>query len=251
MKVITICHHKGGVAKSTTAAALGHGISVMQKKSRVLLIDADPQGTLTKSVYGIKQTVPGLYSVIMGEKDWKSVIMHTESGDIVPYEKKTGSLDAELISDPGKDYKLRESLEELEGYSHVIIDTSPYLNLANIQALTASDIVIIPVCADPECVDSLPETLKTIRTVQKYSNKTLTIGGAVMTLYDGRANVVKQYADLIEDVCKKNEVRLLKTKVRTCAAIKEAHAMKENLFTYAPKSNAVADYTAIIKELKL
>lgn len=251
MKVITICHHKGGVAKSTTGAAVGQGIETLHKKSKVLLIDADPQGTLTKSVYGIKQPVPGLYSVIMGEKDWKSVIIHTEAGDIVPYEKKLGSLDAELSSEPGREEILRERLEDLEGYTHVIIDTSPYLNLANIQALTASDVVIIPVCADPECSDSLPDTLKTIRTVQKRNNGQLTIGGAVMTLYDGRANVVKQYADLIEDVCKKNEVRLLKTKVRTCAAIKEAHAMKENLFTYAPKSNAVADYTAIIKELKL
>lgn len=251
MKVITICHHKGGVAKSTTAAAIGQGISKLQKKSRVLLIDADPQGTLTKSVYGVKKPLPGLYSVLMGEADWKSVILHTEAGDLVPYEKKIGSLDAELISDPGKDYKLRECLEELDGYTHVIIDTSPYLNLANIQALTASDCVIIPVCADSECADSLPETLKTIRTVQKYSNKSLDIGGAVITLYDGRANVVKQYAELLEDVCKKNSVRLLKTRVRTCAAIKEAHAVKENLFSYAPKSNAVADYTAVIKELKL
>lgn len=251
MKVITICHHKGGVAKSTTAAAIGHGIEKLQKKSRVLLIDADPQGTLTKSVYGIKTAVPGLYKVITGEADWKSVIRHTESGDIVPYEKKIGSLDAELITDPGKDYKLRECLANLEGYTHVIIDTSPYLNLANIQSLTASDCVIIPVCADSECADSLPETLKTIKTVQKYNNQNLTIGGAVITLYDGRANVVKQYAELLENICKSNQVRMLKTRVRTCAAIKEAHAEKESIFTYAPRSNAVTDYTAVIKELKL
>lgn len=251
MKVITICHHKGGVAKSTTAAAVGQGITALKKKSKVLLIDADPQGTLTKSVYGIKKPVPGLYSVIKGERDWKSVILHTEAGDLVPYELRIGSLDAELITDPGKDYKLRECLETLDGYTHVIIDTSPYLNLANIQALTASDSVIIPVCADPECADSLPETLKTIRTVQKYSNKNLTICGAVMTLYDGRANVVKQYAELLEDVCRANNIRLIKTRVRMCSAIKEAHALKESLFTYAPKSNAVADYTDVIKEMKL
>lgn len=251
MKVITICHHKGGVAKSTTAAAIGQGIAKLQKKSRVLLIDADPQGTLTKSVYGIKTAVPGLYKVITGEADWKSVILHTEAGDIVPYEKKIGSLDAELINEPGREKMLKERLSELEGYTHIIIDTSPYLNLANIQALTASDCVIIPVCADSECADSLPETLRTIKTVQTRNNTALTIGGAVLTLYDGRANVVKQYAELLEDICKKNGVRLLGTKVRTCSVIKEAHALKKDLFTYAPKSNAVADYTAIIKELKL
>lgn len=251
MKVITICDHKGGVAKTTTAAAIAQGIATLHPKAKVLLIDADPQGTATKTVYGVKQTVPGLYKVIMGEAEAASVILHTESGDLLPYEAKLRSLDAELISDPGKNHILKEKLDNLKGYTHIVIDTSPYLNLANVQALTASDMVIIPVGSDAESVESLPETLKTILSVQKYSNKGLTIGGAVITLYDSRSNVVKQYAELLEDICRKNDVKLLKTRVRMCSAIKEAHALKENLFLYAPKSNAVADYAAIIKELKL
>ena len=251
MKVITICDHKGGVAKTTTACAMAQGISALKKKSRVLLIDADPQGTATKTVYGVKKAVPGLYKVIMGEEDINSVIIHTESGDLLPYEPKLRSLDAELISDPGKNYVLRERLEKLEGYTHVIIDTSPYLNLANVQALTASDSVVIPVGADAECVESLPDTLRTIFSVQKYSNQNLVIGGAVITLYDGRSNVVRQYADLVGDICKKNGVRILSTRIRSCAAVKEAHAIKESLFEYAPKSKAVEDYTAVIKELKI
>lgn len=251
MKVITVCDHKGGVAKTTTAAALSQGIPHIRKRARTLLIDADPQGTATRSVYGIKKIVPGLYEVLMDKIEIESAIIHTEAGDILPYSPSLRSLDAELNNDPGKNHLLREHLEALEGYSHVIIDTSPYLNLANVQALTASDIVVIPISASPETVESLPDTLTTIQKVKKYINPGLTIAGAVITLYDGRSNVVRQYADLIGEICAKNKIRLLQNRVRSCAAIKEAHAEKTDLFAYAPKSNAVKDYSAVIKEIKL
>lgn len=251
MKIITVCDHKGGVAKTTTAAAIAQGISHLHPKAKTLLIDADPQGTATQSVYGIKTSVPGLYEVIMEELDINSAIIKTEAGDILPFSPRLRKLDAELQDEPGKNYFLSERLSDLKGYTHIIIDTSPYLNLANVQALTASDSVIIPIGANPETVESLPATLTTIQSVKKYLNNGLVISGALITLYDGRSNVVKQYADLISDICKKNQVKLLSTKVRTCAAVKEAHALKCDLFSHAPKSNAVKDYTAVIKELKL
>lgn len=250
MKVITICDHKGGVAKTTTAAAVAQGIAYLHPKARTLLIDADPQGTATKSFYGIKKGVPGLYEVLTDELEINAAIIHTEAGDILPYSPKLRNLDAELSNDPGKNHLLKEHLEDLKGYSHVIIDTSPYLNLMNIQALTASQYVVIPVTAASETVENLPETLTTIRQVQKYLNSDLIISGAIFTLHDGRSNVVKQYADLINDMCQKNQIKVLKTKIRSCAAIKEAHAQKEDLFKNYPKSNAVEDYTKALKELK-
>lgn len=251
MKVITICDHKGGVAKTTTAAAIAQGIAYIHPKAKTLLIDADPQGTATQSVYGIKNSVPGLYEVITDTLDINAAVIHTEAGNIIPFSPKLRSLDAELSNDPGKNFYLREKLSDLKGYTHVIIDTSPYLNLANVQALTASDCVLIPIGANPETVESLPATLTTIQQVKKYLNNDLVLSGALITLYDGRSNVVKQYAELISDICKKNDIKLLSTKVRMCAAIKEAHALKCDLFSHAPKSNVVKDYTAVIKELKL
>ena len=248
MKVITICDHKGGVAKTTTAAAIAQGIEKLHPKAKVLLIDADPQGTATKSFYGIKKPVPGLFQVLIGKKDINSVIIQTEAGDILPYEAELIRLDSKL-KDQNK--ALKEVLEYLDGYTHVIVDTSPYFNLANVMALTASDIVIIPVGAKPETVESLPESLITILRVREKLNPGMEIGGAVFTNYDGRSNVVKQYAELVEDICRRNGIRILKTRVRACSAINEAHALKENLFKYAPRSNAVKDYTDIIKELKL
>ena len=251
MKIISICNHKGGVGKTTSSIALAQGITNLHARSKVLLIDADPQGTATKSYFGIKKAVPGLYEVIKEEINIMDAIIETDAGAILPYSPKLRSLDAELQDQPGKNHYLRERLQQLNGYSHVIIDTSPYLNLANVQALTASDGVIIPIGSSPETVENLPDTLNTVNQVKKYLNNDLDVLGALITLYDGRSNVVKQYGELIEDICKKNNITLLKTRVRSCAAIHEAHALKTDLFKHAPRSNAVKDYTAVIKELKL
>lgn len=251
MHIITVCDHKGGVAKTTTATALAQGIKSLHKKARVLLVDADPQGTATRSVYGIKKAVPGLYEVLTDKIGINEAVIKTEAGEILPYSPKIRSLDAELNNDPGKNHLLKEHLADLAGYTHVIIDTSPYLNLANVQALTASDSVVIPIGATPETVESLPETLTTIQKVKTYLNKDLEVLGALITLYDGRSNVVKQYAELLETLCQKNGIKLLKTRIRSCTAIKETHALKTDLFTYKPKSNAAVDYRNAIKELRL
>lgn len=251
MKVITVCDHKGGVAKTTTAGALAQGIAYKNKRAKTLLIDADPQGTATRSVYGVKESVKGLYEVMTGKIDINRAIIHTDAGDILPFSPKLRSIDAEFSGLKNKNEIMCECLQKLEGYTHVIIDTSPYLNLANIQALTASDYVVIPIGANPETVESLPETLTTIRKVQANLNERLEIAGAVITLYDGRSNVVRQYAELIGTLCKKNNVKLLKTRIRRGAVINEAHAEKADLFKYSPRSNVAKDYYDAITEMKL
>lgn len=252
MKVITFCDHKGGVGKSTTASAIAQGIEKLHPKAKTLLIDADPQGSATLSIYGVKDAKYGLYEVIKKTVKTSEAIIHTEAGDIIPYSRNLISLDSELANDPGRNFYLKEAIEQLEGqYTHVIIDTSPYLNLANVQSLTASTSVVIPIGSTPEAVESLPTTLETILSVKKYLNNDLEILGALITLYDGRSNVVKQYGELLTSMCKKLNIKLLKTRVRTCAVIHEAHALKTNLFKHAPRSNAVKDYTDVIKELKL
>ena len=251
MKIISLCDHKGGVGKTTSAAAIAQGIEHLHKRSKVLLIDADHQGTLTKTLHGIRDSVPGLYEVIKGDIDIKSAIIHTQSGDLLPYSRRLATMDVEFANDLDAYYLIREKLQELEGiYTHIIIDTAPGLSLVTLQALTASDSVIIPIGAYPETVDSLPQTLKTIQSVRRV-NPDLSILGALITLYAPRSNVLKQFEDLIVKTCKESNLNLIKTRVRVCSAIHEAHALNVSLFDHAPKSNAAKDYTAVIKELKL
>lgn len=252
-KVICLCDHKGGVGKTATACAISQGIDTRKRpKGKTLLIDTDPQGSASKTVYGVPESAPGLYDVLKGRKKAEDVIIETEAGAILPYSKELSVLDVELSKTPGRDYLLKEVIEQIKGdYSHIIIDTAPGLSLTLTQALTASDYVLIPINANADGVDSLRETYNTVDVVRKYNNPSLRILGTVITMYSGRANVTRQFEELIEEVAEELDIRLCQTRIRRSIAVEEARALNVNLFTYAPKVNATKDYEALIKELKL
>lgn len=250
--IITIADHKGGVGKTTTAAAIAQGIDARKKKGKALLIDADAQGSATKSVYGATGDKGGLYDAIMKSASAEDLIQKTEAGEILPYSRSLALLDKELGADKKRDYYIKEAIEPIKGnYEHIIIDTAPGLSTCLIQALTASEGVIIPLGANSEGVESLQLIHETIEEVKAYTNPSLKVLGVLITQHQARANLTRQYEEFIADLCKDLKYKLLKTRIRQGIAIQEAHALKENLFTYAPKAKATEDYKALIKELKL
>ena len=253
MKVICLCDHKGGVGKTATATAIAQGIDVKRRpKGKALLIDTDPQGSASKTVYGVPEGTPGLYDVIKGRIDPNDAIVETDAGAILPYSKELSLLDVELARTPGRDFLLKKVIERIDGnYTHVVIDTAPGLSLTMTQALTASDYVLIPINANADGVESLRVTYETIKTVKEFNNDSLSILGAVITMYSGRANVTRQFEDLIADVADGLGIKLLNTRIRRSIAVEEARALNLNMYSYAPKSNAILDYGALIKELKI
>lgn len=251
MKVISICDHKGGVGKTTTAAAIAQCLAT-KKRNKVLLIDSDPQGTATKSVYGVKTAKYTLYEVIHGTVSAKEAIVHTTAGDIMPYSRELAKLKIELATDPAQYYKIREVVEQLEDtYTHVIIDTAPGIEVCTLQALTASNGVIIPILCSPDNAESLQITYDSVSKVKKYTNPNLTTLGVFFDQHGGRSNIMKQYEEMYQLLCKKYDMPLLKTRIRRSVVVQEAHALHQNLFDYAPKATATADYQSLVKELKL
>lgn len=253
MKTLCIFDHKGGVGKTTTAGAIAQGIKATKKRAKVLLIDADPQGSASNTVYGVNAPKWTLYDVIKGRCTPSDAIIETEAGLILPYSRELALLDAELAKAPGKDaYIKKKVIDPLMGqFTHVIIDTAPGLITTTIQALTASDAVLIPIHSNAEGVEALQMSYDTIATVKEYNNPSLSVLGAVITQYDGRANVTRQYEELIEEVADGLNVPLLNTRIRRAVAIDEAHALRADLFTYAPRAKVTADYDKLIKEIKL
>lgn len=249
--IITIADHKGGVGKTTTAAAISQGIPYVKKKAKSVLIDMDWQGSATKNVYDAAER-SSIYEVIKGKVDIRSTVEKTEAGYIIPSSEDLSGLDVELSQQAGRDFILKSVIEPLkEDFSHIIIDTAPGRGTCLIQALTASDAVLIPLQVNPQALEGLKKIVETITDVQKYCNTDLKILGVVLTQYNGRATLTKQYEGLIEKVCKLSGIRLLKSRIRNGIAIQEAQALKENLFEYAPKSKPAEDYLSLIKELKL
>ena len=241
-----IINQKGGVGKSTTALAIGSGLK--RQGSKVLFIDLDAQGNLSYTMGANTQGYNAL-GILQRPETTAEEIQHTAQGDIVASSPALAGADT-VLSDVGKEYKLKEALATVSGlYDYCIIDTPPALSILTINALTACNGAIIPAQADIYSLQGIGQLNNTIQTIKKYCNPDLSIKGIILTRYNARSVLSKEVTELIEQTASELNTKVFNTKIRECTALKEAQAMKQDIFTYAPKSNAYADYTDIIKEL--
>ena len=243
MEVIAIVNRKGGVGKTATAQALGAGL--IRKGCSVLYIDLDSQTNLT---YGLGADAAGLSSmdVLTGEATAQEAIQHTPQGDVIAGAEALAGADA-AIDGTGKEYRLKEALEGLQ-YDYCIIDTPAALGTLTVNALTAADSVIIPVQAEVYSLQGIGQLSKTIEAVKKYCNRNLYIRGILITRYNGRAIISRDMQANLEDAAQQLKTRLYSTPIRECVSIKEAQAQQQDIYSYAPRSNAAKDYAAFIEE---
>lgn len=245
-EIFTVINQKGGVGKSTTAAALGAGLTL--RGYRVLHIDLDAQGNLTFCM-GAGAAALSSLEILTGTATAQEAIRHTAQGDIIPASPALAGADA-LITATGKEYRLWEALEPLHDlYDYIVIDTPPALGILTVNALTACTGAIIPSQADVFSLQGIAMLGQTISTVRKYCNRDLKVKGIVLTRYNSRAVLSRDMADLIDQTAQQLQTRLYHTKIRECTALKEAQAVQDNIFAYAPKSNAAADYRDLVAEI--
>lgn len=184
-----------------------------------------------------------------GNKSAQEVIQHTEGGDIIPAHPELALSDV-LLKDTGKEYRLKEELEPIKGsYDYIIIDTPPALGILTVNALTACDSAIIPAQAEVHSLQGLGLLNSTIDAVKKYTNPALIIRGILLTRYNKRTIISQDMKQLLENAAEEMGTKVYDTPIRECTAIKEAEATQQDIFTYAPKSNAAADYTALIEDI--
>lgn len=246
MKVIAVANRKGGVGKSTTAAALVSGLTL--KGYKVLAIDLDAQRNLTSTMKA-KVDAKTVLGVLTGDITVKEAIRHTDSGDIIPASKNLSGADATL-SETGKEYKLKEALEPVkDNYDYCVIDCPPALGILTVNALTAANSVIIPAQADIYSLEGIEDLQETIQPVRKYCNPSLKILGILLTRYSPRSILSREVTTLAEQLAEKLETTLFKSTIREAIAVKEAQISKQSLFTYAPKAKVTEDYTAFIEEM--
>lgn len=245
MEVIAVINQKGGVGKSTTVHAIGAGLTL--KGYRVLYIDLDAQGNLS---YTLGAATSGLTAMeLLQGKSPQATIQRTAQGDTIASSPSLAGADT-IITAVGKEYRLREALEPLKrNYDYCIIDTPPALGILTINALTACTGAITPAQADIYSLQGISQLHTTIETVKRYCNTALTIKGIVLTRYNSRAIISREVADMIAQTAGQLQTKLYNTKIRECTAIKEAQATQQSIYSYAPKSNATADYTALIDEI--
>ena len=247
--IITVTNQKGGIGKSTTAHQLGAGYSII-KGLKVLMIDLDPQANLTIAT-GVKRYMPSSYDLLMLKNTPSEVIQSiSDKLDIIPASNQLSRVAIELDK-TGKEYRLKEVLAPIKDkYELIIIDTPPALGILTINALTIAKRIVIPAQADLFSLEAIKELADTISVVKKYTNHDLRIEGILLTRYQPRSILTKELTELIEETSVTLQTKVFKSKIREAIAIKEAQAMHQDIFSYAPKSKVANDYQEFLAELE-
>lgn len=249
MKVIVISNQKGGIGKSTTAHALG-SYAALKEGKRTLLVDLDAQGNLSQSL-GLKTSPATSYDVLMRRASVcdATVVVNTLGISAIPSSPllTRATLD---ITEVGKEYRLKEALTTVkDDYDVVVVDTPPALSVLTINALTAADSLVIPVQADLFSLEAVKEMAGTIASVRKYTNPSLRIEGLLLCRYQGRSILSRNCADSFDALAKTMGTKVFMTRIRESISIKEAQAVSQDIFSYAPRSNGAKDYESFCKEV--
>lgn len=248
--IITVACQKGGTSKTSTCAAIAQALTYKGKST--LLIDLDAQGSASL-IYGADEGgTGGTYSLITGQAPAEDLIQETPAGKIIPASPLLDRLDIELNNKPGRDSFLKAGIEPIKDkFDFILIDTAPGLGTCLVQALTACDLVIIPLLCDPQALQGLHQVTETIEQVKKYCNPGLKIAAVVLTQYQARATLTRQYESLIAEQCQAMGLTLANTRIRRAIALQEAQASRESLYSYNAKSNPAIDYLALCEETGL
>lgn len=252
MITIAVIAQKGGVGKTTSAQAIGVGLAKYHG-AKVLFIDADAQGNLSRSMEADNTGTAGAdaLEIMTGRATAAEAVQHTPHGDIIASSPALSGAEREpTLTKVGREYRLRKALEAISGeYDYCIIDTPPVLSIITVNALTACDKAIIPVQADDYSLESLSRLRETIETVRAYCNPFLQVDGILLTRYNGRAVISREIAEMMEAEASALSTRIYSTHIRECTAVKEAQALRDDIYSYSPRSNAAKDYRAVIDEM--
>jgi len=246
-KIISFTNQKGGVGKTTTCVNLSAYLAVLGQK--VLMIDLDAQGNATSGV-GIEK-YKGLKTVnelISGECEFDEVVIETEieGFDIIPSTVDLAAADVSLVSMPQREKVLKKVLDEVKDkYDFIMIDCSPSLGLLTINALTASDSVIIPMQCEFYALDGLTQLMNTIRLVKHHLNPDLDVEGVVRTMKDNRSNLINQVS---QEIIKFFKNKVFDTYIPRNIRLAEAPSHGLPIVLYDPSSKGAEAYLSLAEE---
>jgi chromosome partitioning protein len=240
-KIIAIANHKGGVGKTTSAINIGAGLNLLGKS--VLLVDLDPQASLSQSL-NVTDPDKDIYGSLRGKYPLHPYPI-LKGLDIIPSCLDLSGAEIELAGEAGREYILKELLEPLS-YDYIIIDSPPSLSLLTLNALTAAQDVLIPLQAEFLALRGLAKLRDVIEKIKKRLNKDLQITAVFVTCFDSRRVLNRNVVQSIQEYFPQE---FLTTKIRQNIALAEAPVQGLDIFRYAEKSNGAMDYMELCKEL--
>lgn len=250
-RIIAVANQKGGVGKTTTAINLAAALA--ERGARILLVDLDPQGNASTGM-GVDPEDRGYttYDLLLGDVALQDVILPTDSENlyIIPATVDLSSADIELMSTEKRSFLLNDALRQpaMDAFAldFILIDCPPSLNLLTVNAMVASNSVLIPLQSEFFALEGLSQLMLSVREVRQTANPNLRIEGVVLTMFDARNNLSQQ----VEEDARDNLGDLVfQTKIPRNVRVSEAPSFAQSVLDYDPNSKGAAAYRALAEEL--
>ena len=254
-RVIAVANQKGGVAKTTTAVNLGIGLA--REGKRVLLVDTDPQGSLTASLGYVEPdeipiTLANILTAVINEEEGNpsgGILHHEEDIDIMPGNIELSALEVVMGNVMSRELILKDYIDMMrERYDYILIDCMPSLGMMTINALVAADSVLIPVQAAYLPVKGLQQLIKTILMVKKRLNRRLEIQGILLTMVDYRTNYAKDITAKLRETYG-SQIAIFETSIPMSVKAAETSAEGVSIYSHCPKSKVAEAYRNLTQEV--
>lgn len=247
--IYAVINQKGGVGKTTTAAALA--VALARKNKKVLAVDMDAQSGSIALVFGAKRGTNNSVALLKGTPA-EDLTQTIDGVDIIPGDSDLANLESVLTKAQllNKYALLKIALEKIRSqYDYIIIDAPPSLGVASLNALIAADELIIPTEPDTKALSGLQDLNEVIETVREAFNPDLKIAGILITRYKTRTKLARELSEVAEDIAAQMGTRAFNARIREASAIGEAHTMQRSIFDYAKNKPVTQDYLEFIDEL--
>jgi chromosome partitioning protein len=246
--VIAIANQKGGVGKTTTAINLSAALARAGKK--VLLVDLDPQANSSLTFLPHESIELSIYDLLTdGQTSFENIVRPTSlpTLSILPSRINLAKLESKLIGEFDAPFRLKDKIDGLVNtYDYIVIDTPPALGLITVNALVASDYVIVPIQPSYFALEGTDDLLDTVEKVKARPNPNLKVLGVLITLLDKRTTLARDIHEKIKQVFGE---KVFETVISKSVRLEESPAYKESIFTFAPNSTGAAEYTRLCEEV--